>query len=125
MKTIRGSALLAEKVVEKVVVKKSADGKKKNKSGKVETYKIYLCKVLKSVHPDRGVTSKAMSVLNSLVNDMFDRIATEAGRLVGYAKRQTLTARDIQTAVRLVLSGELAMHAVSEGTKAVNKFTSA
>merc|ERR1712159_893075 len=31
----------------------------------------------------------------------------------------------IQTAVRLILPGELAKHAVSEGTKAVTKFTSA
>lgn len=31
---------------------------------------------------------------------------------------------EIQTAVRLILPGELAKHAVSEGTKAVTKFTS-
>ncbi len=40
-------------------------------------------------------------------------------------KKPTLTSREIQTAVRLVLPGELAKHAVSEGTKAVTKFTSA
>ncbi len=37
----------------------------------------------------------------------------------------TVTSREIQTAVRLILPGELAKHAVSEGTKAVTKFTSA
>ena len=36
----------------------------------------------------------------------------------------TLTSREIQTAVRLLLPGELAKHAVSEGTKAVTKYTS-
>ena len=35
-----------------------------------------------------------------------------------------LSCRDVQTAVRMVLPGELAKHAVSEGTKAVTKFTS-
>jgi len=35
-----------------------------------------------------------------------------------------LTSRDIQTAVRRFLPGELAKHAVSEGTKAVTKFYS-
>ena len=40
-------------------------------------------------------------------------------------KKPTMTSREIQTAVRLVLPGELAKHAVSEGTKAVTKFTSA
>merc|ERR1719378_1545865 len=33
-----------------------------------------------------------------------------------------ITSRDIQTAVRLILPGELAKHAVSEGTKAVTKY---
>ena len=40
-------------------------------------------------------------------------------------KRSTISSREIQTAVRLLLPGELAKHAVSEGTKAVTKYTSA
>ena len=44
-------------------------------------------------------------------------------QLTRYNKTATLTSREIQTAVRLVLPGELAKHAVSEGTKAVTKFT--
>uniref|UniRef100_A0A3B3THM5 Histone H4 n=1 Tax=Poecilia latipinna TaxID=48699 RepID=A0A3B3THM5_9TELE len=53
-----------------------------------------------------------------------DRIASEASRLAHYNKRSTITSREIQTAVRLLLPGELAKHAVSEGTKAVTKYTS-
>ena len=52
------------------------------------------------------------------------RIAAEASRLAHYNKRSTITSREIQTAVRLLLPGELAKHAVSEGTKAVTKYTS-
>ncbi|MXQ82536.1 hypothetical protein E5288_WYG009567 [Bos mutus] len=52
------------------------------------------------------------------------RIAGEASRLAHYNKRSTITSREIQTAVRLLLPGELAKHAVSEGTKAVTKYTS-
>ena len=59
------------------------------------------------------------------VNDIFDRISSEAGSLVKYSKSKTLTSREVQTAIRLILPGELAKHAVSEGTKAVTKFTSA
>merc|ERR1712098_215754 len=81
-------------------------------------------KVLKQVHPDTGVSSKAMSIMNSFVNDLFERIAAEASRLAHYNKRSTITSREIQTAVRLLLPGELAKHAVSEGTKAVTKYTS-
>jgi hypothetical protein len=119
-----------------------------------------------------------MSIMNSFVNDTFDRLANEAVRLarcvhwrsggrgvqavprargpqskhspapdgrpasatpppctvpcpsyprslLSYNKKSTLTSREIQTAVRLLLPGELAKHAVSEGTKAVTKYTSA
>merc|ERR1719222_905452 len=60
--------------------------------------------------------------MNSFVNDLFERIAAEASKLAHYNKRSTITSREIQTAVRLLLPGELAKHAVSEGTKAVTLF---
>jgi len=100
-------------------------GEKKKKKGKrKESYAIYIYKVLKQVHPDTGVSSKAMSIMNSFVNDLFERIAAEASKLAHYNKRSSITSREIQTAVRLLLPGELAKHAVSEGTKAVTKYTS-
>jgi len=64
-----------------------------------------------------------MAIMNSFVNDTFDRLTNEAVRLSRYNKRMTLTSREIQTAVRLLLPGELAKHAVSEGTKAVTKYS--
>ena len=80
--------------------------------------------LLPQVHPDIGISSKAMSIMNSFVNDLFERLAGEAARLAQYSGRTTLTSREVQTAVRLLLPGELAKHAVSEGTKAVTKYTS-
>merc|ERR1712045_76427 len=99
-------------------------GDKKKKGKRKESYAIYIYKVLKQVHPDTGISSKAMSIMNSFVNDLFERIAAEASKLAHYNKRSTITSREIQTAVRLLLPGELAKHAVSEGTKAVTKYTS-
>ncbi|XP_078284206.1 histone H2B 7-like [Rhinoraja longicauda] len=75
-------------------------------------------------HPDTGISSEAMSIMNSFVNDIFERFAGEASRLAHYNKRATISSREIQTALRLLLPGELAKHAVSEGTKAVTKYTS-
>ena len=97
---------------------------KKKRRKRKESYAIYIYKVLKQVHPDTGISSKAMSIMNSFTNDIFERIASEASRLAHYNKRSTITSREIQTAVRLLLPGELAKHAVSEGTKAVTKYTS-
>ncbi|CAN1171756.1 Histone H2B [Linum perenne] len=102
----------------------AVDKKKKKNKKSVETYKIYIFKVLKQVHPDIGISSKAMGIMNSFINDIFEKLAAESSRLARYNKKPTITSREIQTAVRLVLPGELAKHAVSEGTKAVTKFTS-
>ena len=104
--------------------KASGDDKKSRSKKRVETYSSYIYKVLKQVHPETGISKKAMSVMGSFINDIFERVATEAGKLARYNKKATLSSREIQTAVRLVLPGELAKHAVSEGTKAVTKFTS-
>ncbi|KAJ3518435.1 hypothetical protein NM208_g14514 [Fusarium decemcellulare] len=80
--------------------------------------------VLKQVHPDTGISNRAMSILNSFVNDIFERVASEASKLAAYNKKSTISSREIQTSVRLILPGELAKHAVSEGTKAVTKYSS-
>ena len=100
-------------------------GKRKNagkrRRTRRETYGGYIYRVLKQVHPDVGISTKAMSIMNSFVNDLFDKVASEASRLV---KNKTMSSREIQTSVRLLLPGELAKHAVSEGTKAVTKYTS-
>jgi len=111
----------SKKSAKKVTTK---DGKKKRSSKRVETYSSYIYKVLKQVHPETGISKKSMSIMNSFINDVFERLATEAGKLGKYNSKATLSSREVQTAVRLVLPGELAKHAVSEGTKAVTKFTS-
>ena len=62
-----------------------------------------------------------MNIMNSFINDIFERIALEASKLVRYNKKHTLSAREVQSAVKLLLPGELAKHAIIEGAKAVNK----
>ncbi|KZV90234.1 histone-fold-containing protein [Exidia glandulosa HHB12029] len=116
------------KAAKKTASKKTApaaDGeKKKRKKSRKETYSSYIYKVLKQVHPDTGISNKAMAILNSFVNDIFERIATEASKLASYSKKSTISSREIQTSVRLILPGELSKHAISEGTKSVTKFSS-
>ncbi|KAE8693118.1 Actin-depolymerizing factor 1 [Hibiscus syriacus] len=51
---------------------------------------------------------------------IYARESWTAFRLARYNKKPTITSREIQTAVRLVLPGELANHAVSEGTNFVD-----
>ena len=55
--------------------KTAEKGKRRKK--RVETFSSYIYKVLKQVHPDTGISKRAMSIMNSFVNDTFDRLATE------------------------------------------------
>ena len=98
---------------------------KRRKAKNTTTFKTYIARVLRQVHPKVRISQKSMSIVNSLVQDTFDKVATEAGRLCKLNKKQPLTSREVQTAIRLVFPGELAKHAVSEGTKAVTKFSNA
>ncbi|XP_015078035.1 histone H2B.1-like [Solanum pennellii] len=109
--------------------KAKGGGERKRKRAKVgggvgpsEGYRRYVFRVMKQVHPDMGISSKAMTVLNNLMGDMFERIANEAAILTKYVGRTTLASVDIQDAVKLVLPGELGKHAIAEGTKAVANY---
>ncbi len=93
-----------------------------HKKKRTETFNLYIFKVLKQVHPDIGMSKRAMNVMNGFVHDTFDRIANEAGNIVKYNKRSTMDARAVQCACKLVLPGELAKHAETEANKAVNKY---
>ncbi|CAN6704116.1 unnamed protein product [Malus baccata var. baccata] len=81
----------------------AAGGKKKKRSKK-------------SVHPNIGISSKAMGIMNSFINNIFEKIAQELSRLKRYNKKPTITSWEIQTVVRLVLLGELAKHAMTKFT---------
>lgn len=114
----------AGKAPAKAAIKKSDSGSDiKRKKTRHESYSTYILRVLKQCHPDINISKKSMSIMNSFVNDIFERTAAEASKLSAYNKRSTITSREIQTAARLILPGELAKHAVSEATKSVSKYT--
>lgn len=97
---------------------KSRNARKRSKKIK-QGFSIYIHRVLKEFHPNITISKKSMSIVNSFVNNMFEKIAFEASRLARYNKRLTIGSLEIQTAVSLLLPKELAMNAISEGTMAV------
>ncbi|KAL7025349.1 hypothetical protein ACKWTF_013448 [Chironomus riparius] len=112
----------AKKAVKAQLVVSNMQKKKARKQKRKQTFAKYIYKVMKQVHPDCSITPRAMSVLNSFVNDTFEKLAMEASSLSHHNKRATISSRDIQTSTLLLLPGELGKHAVSEGTKAVTKY---
>ena len=97
---------------------------RRHKKKSFASFALYIYKVLKSINNDIGISKKGMSVINSLVADMFEQIALEASKLVRYQKKRTLSSQDVQTAVKLLLPQDLGNHAILEGSKAISKFNS-
>ena len=96
----------------------------KRRKGKA-SFNSYIFKIMKQVHPETRISKKGIAIINNFVTDTFEKIATEASKLCRIHKGMTMGSRDVQSAIRLVLPGELAKHAVSEGTKAMTKFSQA
>ena len=97
------------------------------------------CQVLKIVPPSKGEVAKHVITVLEKENTEYDldsikivvnqfypdlRKILNTCQLSTHNGRSTISSREIQTSVRLLLPGELAKHAVSEGTKAVTKYTS-
>ena len=85
----------------------------------------YIYRVLKQVHPDSGMSGDGLSEMNNLIRISLRKIANAVNQLMMNSKgKKTIGSREIQSATRLAFPGELAKHAVSEGTKAVTKYNS-
>jgi histone H2A len=98
---------------------------KRTRGRKDINFNSYIFKVLKQVHPDHGMSGSALATLNNLVKINLTKIVNAANQLTSRSGARTITSRDIHTAVRMILPGELAKHAISDGTRAVTKYNAA
>ncbi|XP_041036131.1 late histone H2B.L4-like [Carcharodon carcharias] len=113
---VKGSA--SHKVSKQLLTKVTKKWRKSRK----QSYSTYVYRVLTQVRSSIRVSSKVMSVMNSFVVDIFERIFSKASHLIHY-KCHTISAREIWSTVRHMLPGELAKHTASKGMKAVTKYT--
>ena len=101
---------------------KQASKATKRSARRKTSFASYISKVLKNASKTKlTLSGKAVRILNSLVLDQFDRIATEAAALARSNKKSTLGSKETQTAIRVLFPAELAKHALAEGTRAVAK----
>ena len=64
-----------------------------------------------------------MLTLNQIVGDKFDCIMKETRMLIVADKRSTVTSKDVETAVKLMIPGELGQNSVKAGRAALVKFS--
>ena len=95
--------------------------KKVNQKKNFDSYALYISRVLKSVFPNMGITFPSITIMDCFVRDIFERIAPEAASLARNSGKTTISVREIETATKLILKGDLNKHAVSEGQSAVKR----
>ncbi|CAD8214060.1 unnamed protein product [Paramecium octaurelia] len=103
---------------------KAAKTKKNNnqrKAKRQESYAVYIYNVLKQVHPELEISIKAMNIMNQFINDIFHRITVEISNLIRFRdkNRKTLRPREIQTVVKLLFPGDLALFAIAKSAQAL------
>jgi histone H2B len=69
-------------------------------------YRKAVARVAAQLHPDLALSKMSLVVMNKIVNLVFDRIATLAAQFARDNKRNTVTSREIQMAVRHVFAKE-------------------
>lgn len=95
----------------------------KNRRRNDPNYSTYIHKIMKQVHPDLQMSKQTIMAANGLLEVLMAKLTKSSADIAKCAKKSTLSARHVQGAVKLVMPGDLAKHAVSEGTKATIKFT--
>ncbi|XP_058906143.1 histone H2B-like [Kogia breviceps] len=111
------------KTAKRKTAKRKTVKRQRRRSDGFDSFAAYFRRVLKQVHQGLSLSQEAVKVMDSFVKDIFEQIATEAARLVRSSKRSTLSCREIQTSVRLLLPGEMGKLAVSNANKAVITYT--
>eukprot|EP01013_Petalomonas_cantuscygni_P004443 TRINITY_DN147_c0_g1_i2.p4 TRINITY_DN147_c0_g1~~TRINITY_DN147_c0_g1_i2.p4 ORF type:complete len:120 (-),score=45.12 TRINITY_DN147_c0_g1_i2:486-845(-) len=115
--------MAGKKAVKAKKSRPSKTGKKGGKKRSSKGFQTYIFKLVKQIHKGKvGISSKGMAILSSFANEMFDRVAREAGSLVQAGKSRTLGSREAATAVKLAIPGELGRNAAVEAAKALAKY---
>ncbi|XP_043289655.1 late histone H2B.L4-like [Venturia canescens] len=129
--------------------KTSASRSRRKKKMKQPSYASYVYRILKEIDPMRGISSKALAIMDHFAKDIFDRCAVEAARtccsaflnpeqhktharrfvalffllrLTKLNAKRTMTANEVRTAVRLLLPDHLGSNAVLQGNNALDMY---
>jgi histone H2B len=88
-----------------------------------ESFSTYNYRVLKRYHADLGISRAGMSVMNNMMQDVFDRVGKLAGGLTKAHHTATMGEREIRAGVQLMLpQGTLIQHAKNSAEKAMENY---
>lgn len=74
------------------------------KKKRTESYRVYIAKILKAINEDTSMEDASSKVLNSLLYEIFRRIAEQASRFISTSNRITFTSKEILSATNIFMS---------------------
>ena len=99
----------------------SKNGKRISKS-KFTNYARFIHRILPK---DTRISARGMAIVNSFVHDIFERLASEAGRVTAHAEHKTISSQAVMAAVKLQLPIDFAQGAIQAGAQAINHYADA
>lgn len=93
------------------------------KKKKSHFFEIYIQKVLKQVSPNSALSSDAKQQFNSFLCTLAKKLSKTALELTIFAKKKTISEKEVCNALIFVLSGEILTNSISEGDRAVSNFS--
>ena len=63
--------------------------------------------MIKEAKPEFNVSKKSMSMATSIIDDLFVKIMDEARKILIFSKKQTLSSKEVETAIKIVFPGEI------------------
>lgn len=90
--------------------KKKKNQEKEKKWSKMIKFKKYIYRVLKQVHPDIAISSKAVKIINTIITNIMVKIIHQSSKYINLrrGKSKMLTVREIPAAVMEVFPPQMA-----------------
>ncbi len=96
--------------------------KKRTKTKRSANFHRAIRKCAIIVNPDMTLSSAARATINSMVMDIFERLAAKCSHLVRMRNQETMRPKDVHSALLLVCEPELANTAINQSQKALHTF---
>ena len=89
---------------------------------KEKSFRVYIFRLLKTVHSDLHITKSAVEAMDSVIRVVADRIMDRALILTNGGSKKTVSDNEIETTVNMIFPQSLAKNAVNFAKVAVNCF---
>lgn len=87
-------------------------------------FDLYIQRVFKQVNPNGKLKKAAREFINEIIDKFLKEMIPMIITLTEHKRTITISARDVQSVIRILFTRQLSKHAISEGVKAVTRYVS-